>query len=91
MQVQTNSRYELLYPKTNVDQVNGYIKPWKVGDVRITSRTDLSDNWLLCNGNTVAESAYPELYAYGGNQHKRGQIRTLGILLILQGMQLRES
>lgn len=65
MQVQTDSRYELLYPKTNIDQVDGYIKPWKVGDVRITSRTDLSDNWLLCNGNTVAKESYPELYAYG--------------------------
>lgn len=72
MQVQTNSRYELLYPKTNVDQVDGYIKPWKVGDVRITSRTDLSDNWLLCNGNTVAESVYPELYAYGGKLAQAG-------------------
>lgn len=61
MQVQTNSRYELLYPKTNVDQVNGYIKPWKVGDVRITSRTDLSDNWLLCNGSVVSTSDYPLL------------------------------
>lgn len=72
MQVQTDSRYELLYPKTNVGQVDGYIKPWKVGDVRITSRTDLSDNWLLCNGNTVAESAYPELYAYGGKLAQAG-------------------
>ena len=72
MQVQTNSRYELLYPKTNVDQVDGYVKPWKVGDVRITSRTDLSDNWLLCNGNTVAENAYPELYAYGGKLTQAG-------------------
>lgn len=61
MQVQTDSRYELLYPRTNVGQVDGYIKPWKIGDVRITSRTDLSDNWLLCNGNVVSTSDYPLL------------------------------
>lgn len=61
MQVQTNSRYELLYPKTNVDQVDGYIKPWKVGDVLVTSRNDLSDNWLLCNGADFSKEDYPLL------------------------------
>ena len=61
MQELTSNRYEVLYPRTNVDQVDGYIKPWKVGDVRITSRTDLSDNWLLCNGSVVSQSDYPLL------------------------------
>ena len=61
MQELTSARYEILYPKTNVGQVDGYIKPWKVGDVRITSRTDLSDNWLLCNGNVVSQNDYPLL------------------------------
>ena len=61
MQVQTDSRYELLYPKTNVDQVDGYIKPWKVGDAIVTSRTNLSEKWLLCNGTQIKKEDYPEL------------------------------
>lgn len=61
MQELTSNRYETLYPKTNVGQIDGYIKPWKIGDVRITSRTDLSDNWLLCNGIIAQNSDYPLL------------------------------
>ncbi len=33
----------------------------KVGDILQTVRTDLSDNWLLCNGDSVSSSDYPEL------------------------------
>ena len=61
MQVQTETRYEILYPRTNVGQVDGYIKPWKVGDVLVTSRNDLSDNWLLCNGADFSKEDYPLL------------------------------
>ena len=61
MQVQTEIRYETLYPRTKTDQVEGYIKPWKVGDVLVTSRKDLSDNWLLCNGTQIAGADYPLL------------------------------
>lgn len=68
MQIKTNSRYEILYPKTLTSQLNGdissidgYVKPWKVGDVLVTSRKDLSDNWLLCNGTQIVSTDYPLL------------------------------
>lgn len=35
----------------------------KIGDIKITRRTDLGDNWLLCNGAEISESEYPEVYA----------------------------
>ena len=68
MQIKTDSRYEILYPETLTSQLNGdissidgYVKPWKVGDVLITSRNDLSDNWLLCNGAQITGADYPLL------------------------------
>ena len=68
MQIKTDSRYEVLYPETLTSQLNGdissiegYVKPWKVGDVLVTSRKDLSDNWLLCNGAQIAGADYPLL------------------------------
>ena len=33
----------------------------QVGDILTTTRTDLGDNWLLCNGDTVETSDYPNL------------------------------
>lgn len=35
----------------------------KVGDVVITSRTDLSASWLPCDGRTVSQEQYPDLCA----------------------------
>lgn len=32
-----------------------------VGDIKVSTRTDLGDNWLLCNGATFSASKYPEL------------------------------
>lgn len=68
MQIKTDSRYEVLYPETLTSQLNGdissidgYVKPWKVGDVLVTSRKDLSDNWLLCNGTQIIGADYPLL------------------------------
>ncbi|MGN1230060.1 MAG: hypothetical protein ACI4T5_10475 [Prevotella sp.] len=34
----------------------------KIGDTLTTIRTDLGENWLLCNGENIDETAYPELY-----------------------------
>lgn len=33
----------------------------KVGDIKTTVRTDLGDDWLLCNGDSVDAEEYPEL------------------------------
>lgn len=33
----------------------------QVGDILTTTRTDLGDNWLLCNGDSVSVSDYPGL------------------------------
>lgn len=40
----------------------GSIRP-KVGDIKYTARTDLDETWLLCNGETISASEYPELAA----------------------------
>ena len=76
MQIKTDSRYEVLYPETLTSQLNGdissidgYVKPWKVGDVLVTSRKDLSDNWLLCNGTQIAGADYPLLSGTGMRQN----------------------
>lgn len=34
---------------------------FNVGDILVTSRTDMDDTWLLCNGENVNESDYPDL------------------------------
>lgn len=40
-------------------QVNKQVN--KIGDIKITARTDLGDNWLLCNGDSLDKTEYPEL------------------------------
>ena len=68
MQELTANRYETLYPKTSTSQlegdisaISGYSKAWNVGDILVTSRTNLSDNWLLCNGTQIKREDYSEL------------------------------
>lgn len=34
---------------------------FSVGDIKVSTRTDLGDSWLLCNGATFSSSKYPEL------------------------------
>lgn len=36
-------------------------KSYQVGDVITTTRTDLGDNWILCNGEFIAPENYPNL------------------------------
>lgn len=36
-------------------------QPFKVGDTLTTLRTDLDDNWLLCNGEAIVKSEYETL------------------------------
>lgn len=35
---------------------------YKIGDIVTTARTDLGDNWALCNGNQIFESNYPDAF-----------------------------
>ena len=41
--------------------VNQFDNRYKVGDTVITSRTNLGNKWLLCNGESIASNDYPEL------------------------------
>lgn len=34
----------------------------KVGDIKTTTRTDLGEKWLLCNGEPIEQMTYPELH-----------------------------
>lgn len=34
----------------------------KIGDITITTRSDFSDAWLRCDGRSISQAAYPELY-----------------------------
>ena len=49
----------------NFEKLDGAVadvaSPFKVGDILSTLRTDLGDDWLLCNGETMNASEYPEL------------------------------
>ena len=47
-----------------VDAMNEklYALTEKLGDIKITRRTDLGDKWLLCNGEPIFEENYPELH-----------------------------
>lgn len=38
------------------------VMPGKVGDILVSARTDLGENWLLCNGEAVDGAEYPDLY-----------------------------
>lgn len=71
MQEFTNTRYETLYPKTSTSQlegdisvISGYSKAWNVGDILVTSRTNLGQKWLLCNGIQIKANEYSELKDY---------------------------
>ena len=41
--------------------VNQFDNRYKVGDTVITTRTNLGNKWLLCNGESIASNDYPEL------------------------------
>ena len=46
--------------------------PNKIGDIKITARTDLGDDWLLCNGALLDAEAYPDLAAVIGSPKPEG-------------------
>ena len=50
--------YDILYPQTTTQQIKDFAnetskKAFKIGDVLCTARTDLGENWALCNGDTI--------------------------------------
>ena len=34
---------------------------YNIGDIKVSTRTDLGDSWLLCNGEIINKKEYPEL------------------------------
>ena len=46
-----------------LSKLNKFDNRYEIGDVLTTSRTNLSDKWLLCNGATLDNGEYPELGA----------------------------
>lgn len=40
----------------------------KVGDIKVTARTDLGDEWALCNGSAIDTDAYPLLNEYASER-----------------------
>lgn len=49
---------------TRTDLMEEIAAQIKIGDISLTVRTDKGNNWLPCDGRTIAESEYPELYAF---------------------------
>lgn len=48
--------------KKDIEETNQNIyNVQRIGDTVTTCRTDLGDNWLLCNGSNISVSDYPEL------------------------------
>eukprot|EP01084_Bolivina_argentea_P223048 377461_1 len=44
-----------------------------VGDYKLSAQTVSHDNWLLCNGEYVSKTEYPQLYALIGNTFGENQ------------------
>ena len=45
-------------------KLNNFDDRYQIGDTIVTTRTNLGDKWLLCNGATVNVNDYPELSQY---------------------------
>ena len=39
---------------------------WEIGDIKLSTRSGIGDNWLLCNGDIIDQNSYSEL----ANLHK---------------------
>ena len=44
-----------------LSKLSNFDEHYEIGDIFISSRTNMSTNWLLCNGATLNASSYPEL------------------------------
>lgn len=49
-----------LGPEGTVDDL--FQSVFAVGDIKVSTRTNLGDHWLLCNGETFSASEYPDLW-----------------------------
>lgn len=45
-------------------KLNNFDDRYQIGDTIVTTRTNLGNKWLLCNGATVNSNDYPELSQY---------------------------
>lgn len=48
-------------PEGTVDDL--FQSVFAVGDIKVSTRTDLGDSWVLCNGEPSDRKAYPNLYS----------------------------
>ena len=48
-------------------KLNNFDDRYQIGDTIVTTRTNLGNKWLLCNGATVNTNDYPELAQYFSN------------------------
>ena len=49
---------------------------YKIGDLKTTTRSTLGDKWLLCNGDGISASDYPDLASLLGDISKSDQWRS---------------
>lgn len=49
---------------------------YKIGDLKTTTRSNLGDKWLLCNGDGISASDYPDLASLLGDISKTDQWRS---------------
>lgn len=56
----SQSLYGVQTPDAAFQAIPELIEP--IGTIKTTVRTDLGDNWLLCNGEQFSQTTYPELY-----------------------------
>lgn len=49
---------------------------YKIGDLKTTTRSNLGDKWLLCNGDGISASDYPDLASLLGDISKSDQWRS---------------
>lgn len=49
---------------------------YKIGDLKTTTRSTLGDKWLLCNGDGISASDYPDLASLLGDISKTDQWRS---------------
>ena len=57
--------------------MNDYDAKFRIGDITSTINEEISDNWLLCNGDAIDKNKYPELYNKTKNEFLTGRWKKL--------------